>query len=492
MSIRRHTAYNLLGAVIPMGLSLLTIPIYMRLIGDVRYGVLAILWSFLGYFGVLDLGLGRATAQRIASLGESSPALLASAFWTALAINAALGAFGALLIWPASNLFFGHFITMDAQLKPELASALVWLALALPLMLLSSVLTGALEGRSQFRELSLISVTGAALFQLLPLLVASAIGPDLTFLLPAVLFGRLLSVALAFWRCKIHVFQNIAPALSRAEAKALLRFGGWVTVSSLVGPLMVILDRLMIGAGAGTKAVTYYSAPFQLAERFNVLAGALNAALFPRLALADKAERHRLTVQAMGLLAAATTPMIVTAILLVEPFFGLWIGPEFAAKANVTDQILLLGFWCNGLASFPLVQLQASGQPHIVAKCHLLELVPYFLLLFFGLAFWGLPGAAFAFSLRTFSDFILLLYLAGDLRAGLNIIKTPVLLLLLALSFSLLGPDMHKESVWRWLEAGGLILTALAWSWRSSPPAVRDLGWLAFKKFCAHPFGAMR
>jgi O-antigen/teichoic acid export membrane protein len=492
MSIGRHTAYNLLGALVPAGLSLLVIPSYIRLIGDARFGVLALLWAFSGYFGLLDLGLGRAAAQSVAALGDASPETRATAFWTALSINAGLGAAGSVAIWLAASWFFGHVVTIEAPLGTELSAALGWLASTVPISLLAGVTNGALEGRSRFLELSLIAIVGSALGQILPLGVAFARGPELAGLVAAVVCARLLTLGLAFWRCRIHVFGTRPPSFCGRRAKALLRFGGWVTVSSVVGPLMVSLDRFVIGAGAGAKAVTSYTVPFQLGERANVLALSLASALFPRLALAGREERQRLVAEAIGALAVLTTPPFVAAILLVEPFFRLWLGPEFAARANVADQLLLVGFWCNGLAATPYAELQASGRPDLVAKCHLIELAPYFLLLFLGLGVGGLPGAALAFSLRAFGDLILLLHLGGDLKTCLGLVAAPLALLLLAVTAAVAGTTLPVDDIWRWAVSAALVVATMAWSWRRSPAAFRDAGRLVVDRLLARRSEATR
>ena len=472
MSIKKHTAYNLLGAVLPMGLSLFTIPIYIRLIGEARYGVLAVAWLLLGYFGLFDLGLGRATAQRIAALGNSSSEQLASTFWTALGMNVSLGVVGGLIIWPVAIYFFGNFFSVDAALRPELAAAIPWLILAVPLATLSGVLTGALEGRAKFLELNIVSVVSSVLIQLMPLAVVWAHGPDLAWLLPAVILSRLVTLTLLFFRCHVHVFKGHTPAFSRTQAKGLLQFGGWVTVSSLVGPMMVVLDRFVIGATLGAKAVTYYTVPFQLAERSTMLPGALTSALFPRLAAADNDEARQLATKAICSLAVVMTPLILIGILLIEPFLRWWLNPEFASRAGLTAQILLLGFWINAFARVPYAQLQAAGKPATAAKCHLGELVPYLLLLYVGLHFWGLPGAAMAFGLRTLADCALLMWFADTLQDGMRALKTPVMLLLAGLAIAAALPA--GSAMW-WLAALGIVVFSLGWSWQTAPPEVRNL-----------------
>jgi len=472
MSIRKNTAYNLFGTAVPIAVSLVTIPIYIDVVGESRYGVLAIAWLLLGYFGLFDLGLGRATAQRIAMLANGKSEERSETFWTALAMNSALGLLGALIMWPVALYFFGNHFSVDAELKPEVLEAVPWLALAVPVATMSGVLSGTLQGLSRFLELNLISVIGSALLQIAPLSVAVLYGPDLTWLIPATILTRLCVTALLFQRCYSSILMGHPFKVSRALSGRLLQFGGWVTVSSVIGPMMVILDRFVIGAQLGARYVTFYTVPFQLAERTNVIPVALSSAMFPRLAQTGLGEEGKaLADKALRALATIITPLFLIGIFLIDWFLSFWIGEEFASEASFVGQILLLGFWGNAIARIPFALLQAAGRPDIVAKSHLAELIPYFLLLYFGLEYFGIAGAAIAFSVRALADSIILLYWANLLKRSLTFLITPAVLMVIAVTA--VSPD---RPTWIFISVGaGLLSVCLYWAFLNIPEELARL-----------------
>jgi O-antigen/teichoic acid export membrane protein len=472
MSIRRNTAYNLLGSIIPLAVSLVTIPIYLGHIGEARYGVLAIAWLLLGYFGLFDLGLGRATAQRIAKLRDSNDAERAQTFWTAFTLNIGLGVVGGLLIWPIAAYFFGNVFKVEEALRPEVQAAVPWLVLTVPMAILSGVLSGALQGRERFLELNIISVAGSVLFQALPLGTAMLWGADLGIILPTAIFARLLTLIILLERCRRHIFLDHPVTFARAQAGRLLRFGGWVTVTSFVGPMMVILDRFIIGAMAGAKAVTYYAVPFQLAERTTIISSALSSALFPRFAAATLREEQRLANDGMRTLIVVMTPLVGAGILLIEPFLSWWITPAFAEQSAQIGKIILLGFWTNSFAVIPFAQLQARGRPDLVAKCHLGEVLPYLGMLYLGMNTLGMIGAALAFTLRVLVDFALLAGLAGIFRKSLGSLLLPALLL--GMAFLISTTYSPGQPVWLGLTALNMLITMI-WAWWKAPATLHEL-----------------
>src|SRR5438445_9262905 len=70
--VARHTLYNILGQALPLAVGLVAIPILTRSLGDTRFGLLALMWAIIGYFSLLDLGLGRATTKFVAEDRKST------------------------------------------------------------------------------------------------------------------------------------------------------------------------------------------------------------------------------------------------------------------------------------------------------------------------------------------------------------------------------------------------------------------------------------
>lgn len=470
MSIRNNALYNLSGAALPLLLSLVTIPLYINLVGDARYGVLSIAWLLLGYFGLFDLGLGRATAQRIAALGSENKKDCAEIFWTALAMNAGFGIVGGLLIWPVANYFFAHVFSVEQGIRTELKSAIPWLILAVPLATLSGVLSGTLQGRGKFLEINIISASSSIFLQLVPLCVASLHGPDLAWLLPVTILTRIFALLILYWRCEVHVAKGQPRQISRSHIKDLLSYGGWVTVTSLISPIMVILDRFVIAAAMSAKDVTYYTVPYQLAERTAVIPGAVTSALFPRLVASSTTEERHLVTTTVQSLSVVMTPLIVFGILLIEPFLKWWLSPEFGTRAALTAQILQIAFWINGFAQIPYAHLQAKGRPDLVAKCHLIEAAPYVVLLYVALHNWGLPGAATVFAIRAFADCVLLFLFARTLTIAINQLRFPLLLLTAAIAVATI---FTPGTTYWWLSAIGLEILVLRWAWYRGPENFR-------------------
>jgi O-antigen/teichoic acid export membrane protein len=472
VSVSRNTSYNLVGAAVPIVLALVTVPAYLHLVGVDRYGVLAIAWLLLGYFGLFDLGLSRATAHRIAAQRDDSEAERAATLWTALAINVAMGLVGALVLWPVAQWYFTTQFEVTASLKVEMVTAVPLLALSVPVATMTGVLLGALQGRERFLETNVISVTSTILFQLLPLGVAWVNGPDIFWLLLAALGARIVALAVMWRSCKRHVTVGHGFRFDRGQMRKLMGFGGWVALTAMIAPLLVIVDRFIIGAIVSAAAVAIYTIPAQLAQRLSVIPTALGNALFPRLSASSGEEQAGLATKASRTLACLMTLPVLGGIFLLDPFLNLWVGHQLGVQAAPVGKVLLLAYWANAFAIVPYVRLQAAGRPDLVAKLLLLEIPAYLVVLYVALDRLGLVGAALAFLLRCMTDYFVLSFAGGRSFPGLRLLTVNLSLLAAGV---LVSTSFPFPDIWGAIIMLALAVAAIALGWINLPSDVRSI-----------------
>jgi O-antigen/teichoic acid export membrane protein len=201
----------------------------------------------------------------------------------------------------------------------------------------------------------------------------------------------------------------------RRMASQLLRFGGWLTVSGLVGPLLLYLGRVVIALKLSAEAVAYFVVPYEVVTQMLLIPSMVAGVLFPafsRLASGGVGAAMATYQRTLAVVAAVMLPACGAVVLCAKPGLDAWVGAEFASHGFRVAQILAAGVFINSFGLVSQILVQANGRPDWSAKLHVLELVlyvPYLVALTEGM---GIEGAAMAWTLRVSLSTLALLYLA--------------------------------------------------------------------------------
>nr|WP_315238337.1 flippase [uncultured Albidiferax sp.] len=408
-----HIALNVSGVVLPMLVGVAVVPGLIHRLGQDRFGALTLAWTLVGYFGLLDLGLGRALTQYLSQHNASGMPLTAQAAMARLArrLMCGLGATWALLLLVFTP-WVGTAIQMPVEVRTEAPAAWAMLATAIPFLMWSTCSTGVLEARSRFTAVNSVRIPSGIASFCVPWLIA-LYSVDLRAVMAGLLLVRI-GTALAFaWLAK-REFAHASHAPPSNGLRQLLHFGGWLTVSNLAGPLLSYFDRFAIAALLSTAAVTHYTVPFDVLSRLPAIPVAMLGVLFPLLAHAQ-GNSGTSAVALPGLIRSAThmlvacwLPGLIGLTVLGPWLLHWWVGPEIAQRSSMVWQWLAVGVLVNGFAHIPYNLLQSAGRTDLIAKIHLFELLPYGVGLWWALLHWGIVGAASVWTLRVVADTLLL------------------------------------------------------------------------------------
>ena len=407
-----NSAVNLAGQLLPMVAALVAIPLLVSGLGTERFGILAIAWALVGYLTFLDLGLGRGITKEVAEVMSTGRERdVPRVVWAGLIGMTGLAVIGAAGFAIAVGPLVTGVLNVPEDLRGEARTAFYLLAASLPFVVTSTGFRGLLEAQMRFGLVNAIRIPMGLLSFLGPV-AALPLSDGIVAPVAALVASRLLA-----WLAFLVAATRTTPRLwkdrhfDRAQLGRLLRYGGWVTVSSVVGPLMLTFDRFVIGALLSLTAITFYTTPYDAVTRLLFVPAALMSVAFPIFAgaLARSAvEAAGDVANALRYISLVMLPISGVLVAGAPYLLDAWLGGRFPEESTVTMQVLAIGIFLNSLAMVPFALLQASGRPDLPAKLHLVELPVYFAVLAVCVTNFGVDGAAIAWLLRAWSDAILL------------------------------------------------------------------------------------
>ncbi|UGB01004.1 flippase [Leclercia sp. G3L] len=397
----KNSFFNLAGYVIPSVIAIPALGLLARKLGLELFGVFTLAMALIGYASVFDFGLTRAIIREIAIYrnDEKEKNRIISTSTVFILVTAIIIS----IIIYANVERIIELISVSDKNKLDVEMSIKLITMSLPFFLLNQLWISILEGEEKFATLNIqktISNTFLAGFPALMIFIKV----NLFYAVMGLVIARVISLVISF----ICIRKDIVSAGLDFHFdcfKRLLLFGGWMTVSNLISPMMVYFDRFIISHLMGAKNVGYYTAPAEIISRMSILPTSISRTLFPRLSsLSDAKEFFKELKISYIIMLAVCLPLIILLMILSNQIMFYWLGSEYYLQSSMIFKVLLLGFFFNALAQIPFASIQALGFSKITALLHCAEVLPYLMLLYYLTNQFGLLGAAYAWSIRVVID----------------------------------------------------------------------------------------
>lgn len=348
ITLRRFTSGVVIGWVstfCTIAIGVFMSPFLVHHLGEVGYGIWALVQSTVAYMYFMDLGLRstvvRFVAQDLARKDYSAVNKVISAalwirMWTAVAILS-IGTILAILL--------PHIFKIPVEYTLTARVALVIVAASLSSTLSFSVFSALLSAMGRFDLLGVLELvqTTATALGLVPILLK---GHGIIWM-AAWQFVMVVTVNIATCIVCFRTYPELRVHLRKPEKLllgALWSVGIYVLISNGAGQLILYTDNVVVGAFVTAAAVSYYAICGKMVEYVRLVAISILKFFVPMASSygALKAYDHlrKLHVRGTQAVLLITYPIVATLILRGHTVLGLWIGERFASSATPVLQVL--------------------------------------------------------------------------------------------------------------------------------------------------------
>lgn len=459
-SIAKNTIYNLLGYGIPILFALVLIPPLVTGLGKERFGIMNLIWIIIGYFSFLDFGIGRSLTKVISEkIGQNKSDQIPIIFWTALILMFSISLVVALI-----SIFFvpsllNQFLNISTELKPETYKAFYAVSLSIPLIATTAGLRGVLEAYQQFFAVNFIRIV-LGIFTFLGPLMVLFITDSLFWIVIFLIFVRIVICFSYFILClRVNTQLKKEFGFNFNSFKPALKFSIWISLSNIIGPIILYSDRFFIGSLVSATAITYYATPYEMVTKLLLIPGALVGVLFPVFSASFENNPElskKLFIRGVKFIFLIIYPAVLLIITFAYESISIWLGKDFALNSSSILQFLSIGILMNSLSMVPNIFFQGTGKPKIPTIINLLELPFYLFAMWFAINKWNITGASVTYMVMATFD-AAIMYITASKKFSIKVNADSKVLFFLPIILILIVPFQLNGMVTKLLFAGIVI-----------------------------------
>lgn len=448
-------------------------PFVIRLLGSEAYGVLILVGLIPVYFGFADFGMGLASTKfGSEAYADHDPRREAGFIKTAAAIALASCLPIGIAIFAFSSRIVTYF-NVPEHLHSQASIGLKLAAISFVIGILSSVMNSPLLARLRMDLTTLIG-TIPRIVVIIATPIAIYLGYGIVGAVTLTLASAVAVFALQFYFSGKLLPEIFKTPINKDVVKPLIKFGGGWIIAMIAAMLLVNFEKLALTKLVSVESLAHYSVAFTFANMAITFSSAMLPALVPAFSQVSSPERHQqfaaLFARGVRLNLIFLLPTVMLLFVAAGPFFTIWFGEEFGDKSTLPFYILLVGLFFNILAYIPHSSITAKGRTDIFAKLYWFELIFYVIIVLLLINFFGIVGAAAAWSIRVMLDATIVVFFSKkitglrfsfikhfrDLFLGFLLLSPPMLVAAIHNNFSLwlllltpVSAALYAVFIWR-------------------------------------------
>lgn len=413
-ALMRNGLWNAGNWVANAVLLVVVTPFLYHRLGNEAFGVYTLLVGVVGYYALLDLGLGQGVVKFVAEFraggaGADMKRLLTAAFWAHFLIGAGgllalLAAAGPLLAW----------LKVPASLAATARAGLVFSALAFFCNTLYSFFTSVLMGAQHFRATAGIGIAASTALNLGILAVLAGGGGLLHVMILQAAAAFAGMSAAGIWARRCFPEMRFFPPQGAAMARRIVSFSGYLFIARVSALFCNSILPYVISVVLGPAAVPLYAVSWRL---INALGGFLSSTfnvIFPfASSLAVTGSRQqigRVLQRVTRLFVSLAFPLHLALILFSRQILTAWMGVEFAQRGHMVFSVLAGASLIASLTTVPNLMTMGLGHTRVLGLFSLGSLAVYLVFVPLSLRLWGISGIGYGPLVATLPGIALIAY----------------------------------------------------------------------------------